>query len=173
MNRKEEIKKELEELSPNLAKLKKGNPFRVPANYFEQLPDQIMEQAKWTRVEKSVEEVSAVSWLDRIKSAFVFLLKPQVALAALGIVAITWTVIFTMNETEEGGMVLADQSIDAVTDAYVLDHIDEFEIEDLALLAFEEENPAAGMDDLMDIDEEEVIDEILDGLEVEDIESFL
>lgn len=41
MDNKDDIKKELEENSPLLSSLKKGNPYRVPENYFEEFPNEL------------------------------------------------------------------------------------------------------------------------------------
>lgn len=43
MNRKEDIRKELEEIAPFLAKLDNKMAFKVPKGYFEELPDNVLE----------------------------------------------------------------------------------------------------------------------------------
>lgn len=169
MDRKDEIKQELEEISPLLAKLKKDNPFEVPANYFERLPDQIMEQAKLTPVERPVPQIS---WLDRLIASFAFMLRPQVAFGLLCLVALTWTSLYLWNNpTETPG--LATTSEEMLIENYIAANIDDFDTEILAEVALEEE----GLEDWMMTDDEEMdealMDEILDELEGIDIEDLL
>lgn len=170
MDRKDEIKKELEELSPILSKLKKENPFEVPSNYFQQLPNQIMEQAKLTPVEKSIRKES---WLDRIVASFAFMLRPQVALGLLGLVAITWTAIYTLQPDETIAPIAVSQEIEEEADEYILENIEDFDVDDLAQLAFGEEiDYLIDSGDDLEFDDA-TLDEILEGVEVEDIEEFL
>lgn len=168
MDRKEEIKKELEELSPFLSKLKKENPFEVPANYFEQLPGQIMEQAKLTPVERPAPRVS---WLDHIGAAFSFMLRPQVAFALICLAALSWTGIFMWkNQSQLQAEVLEQE--DTFIEEYIAAHLDEFDAEILAQVVFEEgEDDDAMLNDL-DMDDD-LMNEILEELDDVDLEELL
>lgn len=165
MDRKDEIKKELEEIAPFLANLKKENPFEVPANYFEQLPDQLLEQAKLTPVERRAPHVS---WLDRLIASFAFMLRPQVAFGLICLVALTWTGIYTWkNQSQE--LVLSEAT---VIENYVNANIDDFDTDILAQVAFDEERTEDLFPEDLDLDEA-LMDEILDELEGVDIEDLL
>ena len=174
MDQKDEIKKETEEISPFLAGLKKENPFKVPANYFEQLPDQIMEQVRWTSVERKPVKVS---WLDRLIASFAFLFRPQVVFSALCLVAATWAAIYIMKSAEDGLELANDQFIEAA-DSYIAANIDEFDAEWLGALAMNDNDPDADVSnekmitDDIEMDDE-LMDEILDELEDVDLEELL
>lgn len=58
---RENIRKELEDIAPGLAKLGKDNPFHVPADYFETLPQHIQEKISINTGRKS-----AVPFFSRI-----------------------------------------------------------------------------------------------------------
>lgn len=165
MDQKDKIKKELEDISPFLAKLKKENPFEVPANYFERLPDQIMEQARLTRVERPP---TKVFWLDRLTASLAFMLRPQMAFALLCLVAFTWAGTYMWKSQTK---TLASQ--ENYIEKYIADHIDEFDMEILAQSAFgqSERQENALLNDL-EIDEG-LMNEILDELEGADIEDLL
>ncbi len=174
MDEKDNIKKELEDIAPFLAGLKKENPFKVPANFFEQLPDQIMEQARLTPVERLPPKTS---WLDRLIASFAFMLRPQVAFAAICLAALTWTVIFMMqpDQVDQG---LANDSFLVDADNYIAANIDEFDTEWLAALAMNDESTDAEntaeemMIDDLEMDEN-LIDEILEELEDIELEELL
>jgi len=74
--KEEEIHKELESIAPNLAKLKKkGNPFKVPDNYFDQFEQQLSERLKEAspiRQETKVRQLTY--WLSRAAAIAVLLL---------------------------------------------------------------------------------------------------
>ncbi len=174
MDEKDNIKKELEEIAPFLAGLKKENPFEVPSNFFEQLPDQIMEQARLTPVERLPQKIS---WFDRLIASFAFMLRPQVAFAAVCLAALTWTAIFMM-QPDSVDQELANDSFLVEADNYIAANIDEFDTEWLADLAVEETNVAIEnttehlMIDDLEMDEN-LIDEIMREMEDVELEELL
>lgn len=83
MENKESINKELESLSPKLAKLKaKGTGLTVPENYFQALPDQVWEKIRLeTKTATPPPRVSTSGWLDVATNFFYTLFQPRYALA--------------------------------------------------------------------------------------------
>lgn len=80
MKNREEIQKELQELSPFLAKLKaqRQEP-EVPENYFHALPDQIWEQIKLQPAPKRIVKQPGIG--ERFWNVLQLLLQPRVAVS--------------------------------------------------------------------------------------------
>ena len=59
-NNKKEIQDELEELAPLLSKLKKEEGFSFPDDYFNQLPEQILNQIDFSKNKKVKETIGVL-----------------------------------------------------------------------------------------------------------------
>jgi hypothetical protein len=57
-HRRKDIKEELQEIGPNLARLDVTNPYRVPAGYFDNLAETILSRVKNTSAKEELESIS-------------------------------------------------------------------------------------------------------------------
>ncbi|MDZ7876247.1 MAG: hypothetical protein U5L45_01180 [Saprospiraceae bacterium] len=114
---KEEFDKELRELSPLIAYLKKeqeGDAFKVPKFYFDTLADKVIKQAKKSeKIETSVKKATVFA---RLESWFSGLLRPQLVLgfgASLLVVVAAWFILSSKKPvmTIDGATVSAKPSI--------------------------------------------------------------
>jgi hypothetical protein len=88
-NEKEKIKNELNQLSPELSKLNKGELFEVSAYYFEGLQQRVLERIRIEAPAKTQQDIPA--WLNKILWA----LNPQYSMAlAMVIVVIVIAGVF-------------------------------------------------------------------------------
>ncbi|MEL7124017.1 MAG: hypothetical protein AAFO07_31555, partial [Bacteroidota bacterium] len=122
--KKKEIWDELAEKSSFLHEIKKqSSPFKVPDGYFNQLPDQIMNQIKAERKEAPVQP----NWLEQLIQQLQVVLQPRPALALasmLLIVLVAWLVIDRPNATESS-VDFASLSQDEI-ESYIYSNIDQF-----------------------------------------------
>ena len=169
MNREEDIRKELEEISPFLSRLKKENPFEVPADYFENLPDQILEQVRPTAQPST--PVARESWLDQLLNSLATLLQPRPALALVSLALLVVAGIFLLRTNDPGQ--LAERTLAEEAKDYIASNIDEVDDELLMEMVFGGEEQAE--DILPDVlgEDELLIDEVLDELEDVNIEDLL
>ncbi len=163
MDRKEEIRKELEEISPFLSKLEKENPFEVPYGYFDKMQREVLEQTKG--------ENPAAASVSIWKQISAFMLQPRMAMGGLAIVLVAWSGLFLWRQ-QEVVEPLADQEWVLEANAYIAANIDEFDDELLSELVFE---AYASTEESTDVEaeEEQLMNEILDELEDVDIEDLL
>jgi hypothetical protein len=61
MNRRKEIADELKNIAPTLAGIDFQHPYRVPAGYFENLPEQVMLRIRLENASSAKEELEAIS----------------------------------------------------------------------------------------------------------------
>jgi hypothetical protein len=131
---KEDIKKELNELSPFLAGLKKEDPFKTPKFYFDTLADKVLEKAKGevitTHAPPQLEKHYSLS--ERINNWLSSILQPRntIALATISILIVAgWFFIKQQNKTTLEAT--ADISKEEIH-RYITENIDEFD-EDLII----------------------------------------
>ena len=168
MNHKDEIRDELKEISPFLADLKKENAFKVPVHYFEQLPDQVMEQIKWSSP-PVVEKAPQVSWMNQLATFFSKSLWPGLTLAGLGLVIVTG--VFLFRKGAAPAIVTNDFPLEEA-EAYVSANIDEFEEEQLLALALIDNDQSLDVIKIEGFSDDELINEILNELESDDFEGL-
>ena len=167
MDNKNEIKDELKKISPFLSKIKKEDAFKVPENYFQSLPDQILEQIRDNKnlFEK---ERSQVTWPDQLMKYIAVLFQPKVAATFATVVAlILAAVYFSQKPTDQ-----LDGTDQSVTN-YVAENIDEFDAEMLwetSIYEFEENNPN---DKLQETNFDEFFEEIIYELDDSELEQLL
>lgn len=165
MDAKKDIKRELADLAPKLLQLKENESRRglqVPPGYFEQLPDQIMQQLKQ---EKGIGTSERSSLFRSISRRLHYLPAAAAALLLLVVVVAILKPVFFSGQSD-----LASLSTEEI-DQYIYNHIDEF---DLGLLIESEEDPELWLSpqDYLFEDlptEERIIDELLDEISWEEL----
>jgi len=141
--KKNEIKDELEELSPFLSKLKKDKKegFSMPANYFEGFEDRLMhriheEEALEGTTSSDTGSASSptIGFWSFIKSMF----RPQYAVGfSVAMVLIVFSLYLfnngeqTVNQPILLAQVLEEELTLAETEAYIISNIDDFATEDI------------------------------------------
>lgn len=167
------IQEELENLSPFLAKMRKEekNPFALPANYFDTLADNVLEQCGVE--EKSIVKTQQPSILDTITNFIQSLFEPRYALAfaAIAVLIIASVSIFS---TDTGGNDSSSIALtNGETESYIIANIDEFE-EDLITDALAEANITDFSTlDIGDEDLELYLDDLLEDIDEEGLEELL
>ena len=173
MKRREEIREELEQLSPLLAKMKEEDPgFRVPENYFQQLPDEIMARMEQEKSQEASPSIQA-SWWDQFLHSLQFLLQPRYAMALAAILLLIVAGIWWLRPTETvytGDIAWNKVSSEEITN-YIANNIQDFEAELLfkATPGLDQQSILHGTDiDNATLDN--YLEDIIDDLEVEDLE---
>lgn len=174
MKNKEEIKEELKGLSPFLWE-QKGKPegFDVPKDYFSSLPDELLGKLSARAETIAVEEKE--NWLDQLIKSLQYFFQPRYALAyaavALLLVAgIYYKGLGSGKQQVVAAATILDELPDEVLNEYISENIDEF---DEATLS---EQLAENIDPLSRLQIEtsdELMDELIDGLDEEDLEDLL
>ncbi len=126
MKNQNDIQKELQELSPLLAKLKaKAQKPEVPENYFQSLPNQVWEQIKLQPAPQR--PVAPPNAWERLLSYFQMLLQPRVAVSlATFVILITAGVYFLNNNMPTTDN--QDLTAEEIT-AYINDNLSQFDTE--------------------------------------------
>lgn len=178
MKQKKQILEELEELSTSLAKLKGEDAgFRVPQNYFSELPDQVMNRIKKEAEEKPSMSTSLSEWINQLSQQLQWLLRPQYAMALASVAVLLIAGIWWMSKANEGSISeldpLASLSQDEIVD-YIDENIEHFKLEILAEteMAASDVNIVPGIP-FEDEAVEEYLDEIIDELDDKDLEELL
>jgi len=171
MKENQEIRNELEEISPFLAGMKKEQPFKVPAQYFEQLQDDVLQQVK---AETQKEANPGLSWLDRGIASFLLLFQPRYAVGFASIaILLVAGIYFSRIETDSTAVsknTFADLDMEE-TQEYIASNIEEFESEWLMDLAMEE---GFGEEETETGDETDLyLEEIINELDDSDLEELL
>ena len=128
MEQKDDIRKELNDLAPKLANLKKDNPFKVPDYYFQGLPDKLLERAK----------AEPVPLTERIEAAlngfFSRIFQPRYAVTfatCLVVVAVSIGYLKNRETATVPGAQFSVQfsklSTEAI-DTYILNNFDDYEL---------------------------------------------
>lgn len=167
--KKENIQKELKELSPFLSQLKQGlgpEGFEAPPRYFKELPDQVMNRLREDR------HAGQVNWISALLEG---LFRPRLAVAMIAAaflitVAIYWLVPGPAGASRNS---IASLTVEEVQ-AYVNANLDEFDTElviematsqsDLGIFPseeFNEENLDQYLDKFLQEVDEETLEEML------------
>ena len=172
MENQDDIKKELEQLSPLLRGLKeKGTGFSVPENYFQQLPDQILEQLKPSTQERVT---ARPIWLENFQQFMLSLFQPRFALALASVLILVVAIIFINPGSNEEVAMSIDLTEEEIS-AYIADNIEEFNIDmlieggeiDLGVIS-----PTNTLSNPEEEDLDEYLDEIIDDLDLEELEDM-
>ncbi len=175
MENKESLRKELEKLSPRLARLKEEpDGMRIPGQYFEELPDRLME---FIQAETESEPVLApppltTGWAQWIRAWLAPLQRPQwagaLALIALLAIGLWWfrPAAETVSAPADPFAQLAPEEIQV----YIEKNIQNFDTD--LLLELTDEVDDAEEDSLPELrEDDDAVDEDLDRLlqELEDL----
>ena len=135
---KEELEKELQELSPFLADLKKqqkGEPFKTPRLYFDNLANQVLEKVKGeTKTAKAPPQYnSRPSLIQRISNWLSIIFQPKWALSALAFALVAGAGWYAVQQ-QKTTPIAVEQPI-AVTHEevqnYVKENIEDFKEEEI------------------------------------------
>jgi len=169
---KNEIREELNELSPFLSKMKEEeNGFKVPQNYFKTLPNQVFQKLGSEPSPLSTAQNSSPGFWNNFNISIQSLLKPKYALAFSTVVLMLLVGVFWMNNSSEPAT-YANLTSEEIQN-YISDNIDEFEEELLVTIDFGFEDIQSSEDIEVDDYLDEIIDEIIDEIEIEDLEELL
>lgn len=179
MKRPDELRKELEDLSPRLLKLKEqGEGFNIPANYFQRLQKEVLEKVQATENVPTSTPVPPSSWLDQLKEQMQFLLHPRWALSLASVallitLGITW--LYQQNQVTTGRVGTELAKLDQQTlDAYIQDNLHEFDTETLMEFASNQDHPLQlNFDELQPEEIDQYFDELIQDLDDETIKEFL
>ena len=168
MKKKNEIKDELEKLSPFLSEIKKENAFKVPKNYFNSLSEEVLKQVQVTSNSTEQTTTASTSWLDRLIENIAVLFQPRYAVGfATALILVVAAFYFTQ---QPGGQLNEPYQL---ASQYVEEHIDDFDAELLwEASVFEDDldNTEKANDDLKD---DYYFNEIIDELDDTELEELL
>ena len=171
MKDNQDIRDELNEISPFLAGMEKKQPFKVPAQYFEQLQNDVLQELK---AEAQEDSQPGLSWLDRGIEALLLLLQPRYAVGFASVaILLVAGIYFSSMESDpisNAESTFADLDIEE-TQEYIASNIDEFEAEWLMDLVSEED---FGNEDLDEgYEDDPYLDEIINELNDNELEELL
>lgn len=169
------IKKELQELSPLLSNLKEQKmPFQVPKGYFDTLQDDV-----WIRIQaeqalpQKANQTQASKWASTL-SAWQVLLSPRLGLtfATLAVV-ITAGIFWFSNQAQEDKNPLAALTANEAA-AYIQENIHEFDTDLLIEASATYPDLNVMLENNLDENEiEQYLQEVIDELDDESLEDFL
>ncbi len=170
MNNNNDIREELEGLSPFLSKQKnRPEGFEIPKDYFKSLPNMVMDKVKEKPV---IYQEPSSNWVDEIITMLQGLFQPRyaVAIASVAILLVAGIYFTADSENPAPLTALLSEVPDEALDNYISENIDDF---DVAL--FEEHiDDSENMSPTLNLDgDDELLEELLDDLSVEDLEDLL
>lgn len=168
MKNKKEIKEELEALAPSFSKMKKEEAFRVPENYFNDLPNQILEELNLERKEVSVG--TKTSWWASMMENISMLFQPRLAVGFATLLLLVASVFYFKIQGSDEALPLAELTT-MEAESYLLENIDEFEDELLYDLASQTE-PLL-IEESEDQELNHYLEEIIDEMDDETLEELL
>ncbi len=176
MNRKNEIKKELEEIAPFLNDIKKEKSgFQVPDNYFKEMQNQVIQQLNESPAEKHSNPSVFLVIKENSIQTIRLLAQPRYALrAASFVLVLTVAAIFyfQLADRNNPNEFLTDISAEDMYE-YVNENIDEFELEEIMEYAEVEGEEFYESFDTKDIELDNYIDEIIDDFDIEELDELL
>ena len=173
MKNKKEVKEELQHLSPFLSDLKKENPFKVPQQYFEQLPDELMNRVRKDRLRSS--DKTKVSWLDQFLNELVRIFSPRLVAGFATCVLLLAAGFFFLRQEQNPAEqeFLAGVSNEEIQQ-YLSDNIDDIDDEMLIEMSLSHHNvDVLGPIDLKEEEMEEFIEDFMDDIDDETLEELL
>lgn len=174
MKNKKEIRDELESLSPFLsANKKEPEGYQVPKDYFKTLPDEVFKKLNIAPQPVITEKEN---WSTRFFNSLQYFFQPRLALAYATVALLIFAgLFFTKNENETTPpKMMADAILNEVPDEvlteYIAANIDHFDETILAeQLTGNSENPLL----ILELEnDEELIDDLMEELDTEEIETL-
>lgn len=173
MKNKNELRDELEELSPFLAKQwEQGEGFKVPKDYFRSLPEEVL---KKVREEQPTVAEPQRNWLDDLAMFFQSLLQPRYAVAIASVAVLVIAGVLLFDGTDQVGVDVpqiasVEEIPDEALENYLTENIDDFST-DLLEEHFAEGNmghlPGLELEDM-----EQYLDDALDDMDLDDLEEL-
>lgn len=173
MENQDDIQKELAELSPKLRQIKeKGAGFKVPDNYFKQLPDDLLQQLA---AEAAPSKAVQPHWLDQLLAPIIWILQPRYAMAlASGLILIV-AAYFLLRPQAVDEVFVQDLTETEISN-YIADNIEDFDLNLLIEaggveldMVPEVTSPEAPIEEELD----EYLDEIIEDLDLDELEDLL
>lgn len=174
MKNKDDIRDELNEISPFLANRKEsGEGFQVPKNYFSSLPDEVMQKVQ---TEASPIEEARPTWLDGLADFLQSIFQPRYALAYASVAVLMVAGVYLWkNESHTiGSSPLAEVEIADLSDETIENYLSE-NIETISTDMFEayfadgeiQRMPSLELDEM-----EEYLHEDIDDIRLEELEEL-
>lgn len=169
----EDIRRELEELSPRLLQMKEqGEAFKVPEDYFQRLQEEVL--GKVQQEPQSVPESNR--WAARLWESVQFLFQPRWALSLASIAIVVtlvglWFFQSPSNTTATLSTELAKVDQEALN-RYIQANLHEFDTETLMEFAASQEG-AASFEDLTPEELDQYMDEVIQDLDTETLKELL
>lgn len=170
----EDIRKELEELSPHLLKLKEqGDGFRLAEDYFQRMQKEVLEKVQGN---SQVAPAKNMGWLDRFFEPLQFLFQPRwaLALASIALLITLGAVWLYQNQPTTGSELsaeLAKLDPDSLN-AYIQANLHEFDTETLLEFASNQENQPS-FEDLTPEDLDQYLDDVIQEMDAEALKELL
>jgi hypothetical protein len=174
-NRKNEIKEELNNLSPMLHKLKEQDePFKVPQGYFNRFQEDLLGQLKET--EQSENKAPAPWSFQTLLDQLAWLLQPRMALALSSVLIVLvagWFLFNKNTESHNQELNFAALSVEEIQQ-YIDSNLDDFDEETVQQVA--QDNQTIQMIPHNGIDTKELdqyLNDMMEDLDPEDLEELL
>ena len=170
----EDIRKELEELSPRLLKMKEqGDGFRLPDDYFQHIQKEVLEKVQGN---PQVTAPKNIGWLDRFFEPLQFLFQPRwtLALASIALLITLGAVWLYQSQPVAGSELSAELAkLDPESlNAYIQANLHEFDTETLLEFASNQENQPS-FEDLTPEDLDQYLDDVIQEMDAEALKELL
>lgn len=175
MNRpNEDIRKELEALSPRLLKMKEqGDGFYLPRDYFQRMQNEVLEKIQ---AEQAPTASSNTGWVRQLLAPLRFLFQPRWALSLATIALLLTFGAVWLYQNEFGGK--SELSVElakvdsASLNAYIQANLHEFDTETLLEFASNQEN-RPNFEDLTPEELDQYLDEVIQEMDAETLKELL
>jgi hypothetical protein len=170
----EDIRKELEELSPHLLKLKEqGDGFRLPEDYFQRMQKEVLDKVQGSTLAMPSKNVG---WLDRLLEPLQFLFQPRwaLSLATIALLVTLGAVWLYQNQPATESALSAELAkLDPESlDAYIQANLYEFDTETLLEFASNQENQPK-FEDLTPEELDQYLNETIQEMDAEALKELL
>jgi len=168
----DDVRKELEDLSPRLLRLKEqGRGLKVPEDYFQRLQEEVLE-----KVQQKPQTVAPPSWSSDWWKAWQFLFQPRWALS-LATVAILLTVggvwFFQQESKTSSSLSTELAKVDRETlNTYIQANLHDFDTETLMEFAASQEG-GSHFEDLTPEELDDYLDEVIQDMDAETLKELL
>jgi hypothetical protein len=173
-NNHEELRKELQALSPFLEVMKtEKEGFKVPENYFSTLADEVLWKIKTEPTPSEVNTPIRKSWLEQMDSMLRAFLQPKLVLALASVAIIILAGIFFISPLFQPQDDLASLSHTEIQQ-YLINHAHELDPETLVELTEQQKPTNQDIDPLLlpSKEIEQYLDELSNGVDPSTLEEI-
>lgn len=167
----DDVRKELEDLSPRLLRLKEQETgFKVPEDYFQRLQEEVLE-----KIQQKPQMAPPTSWLNEWWETLQFLFQPRwaLSLATVAILAIAGGVWFFQQPKTNSNLSAELAKVDRETlNTYIQANLHDFDTETLMEFAASQEG-VSHFEDLTPEELDEYLDEVIQDLDAETLKELL